>query len=190
MSMETKHPPDPHGDPHGAGGPGYEKSDANIPSLVKGGLTLAVVLIVSFIGMRYTLDYFPENAAARPARVGCSNCACSGSGADAAGAAASGARGLLQQSGAELNSYGWVDQTSGVVRIPVDRAIELSLERGFPTRAASSAPPGTSGVHQVGSVEAPLPEGIGGPCGYIYGRSQEEKKQRAAAEEQEKMPKD
>lgn len=25
----------------------------------------------------------------------------------------------------ELNSYGWVDQENGVVRIPIDRAIEL-----------------------------------------------------------------
>ena len=25
----------------------------------------------------------------------------------------------------ELNSYGWVDRTSGIVRIPIDRAIEL-----------------------------------------------------------------
>jgi hypothetical protein len=190
MSMETKRPPDPHGDPHGAGGPGYEKSDANIPSLVKGGLTLAVVLIVSFIGMRYTLDYFQKTQPLGPP-------------ASAVPTAPAPAQGPMLQvrphqelvdycNGQErkLNSYGWVDQTSGVVHIPVDRAIELSLERGFPTRAASAAPPGTSGVHQVGSVEAPLPEGIGGSCGYIYGRSQEEEKQREAAEEQEKMPKD
>ena len=29
----------------------------------------------------------------------------------------------------ELNSYGWVDREKGVVRIPIDRAIEMSLER-------------------------------------------------------------
>lgn len=26
---------------------------------------------------------------------------------------------------AELNSYGWIDKTNGIVRIPIDRAIEL-----------------------------------------------------------------
>lgn len=27
----------------------------------------------------------------------------------------------------ELNSYGWIDQNGGVVRLPIDRAIELTL---------------------------------------------------------------
>jgi hypothetical protein len=33
-----------------------------------------------------------------------------------------------------LNTYGWVDKRAGVVRIPIDRAIELQLQRGFPAR--------------------------------------------------------
>jgi len=33
-----------------------------------------------------------------------------------------------------LSTYGWVDRKAGVVRIPIDRAMELQLERGFPTR--------------------------------------------------------
>jgi len=33
-----------------------------------------------------------------------------------------------------LNSYGWVDQSAGVVRIPIERAMELIAERGLPTR--------------------------------------------------------
>lgn len=32
-----------------------------------------------------------------------------------------------------LNSYGWVDQKTGVVRIPIDRAMELVAQRGLPT---------------------------------------------------------
>lgn len=42
----------------------------------------------------------------------------------------------------ELSTYGWVDRTAGVVRIPIDRAMALVLERGLPTRA-SNAPPRT-----------------------------------------------
>ncbi len=34
-----------------------------------------------------------------------------------------------------LNSYGWIDAKSGLVRIPIDRAIEVLAERGLPTRA-------------------------------------------------------
>ena len=37
-----------------------------------------------------------------------------------------------------LASYGWVDQNGGVVRIPIDRAMELQLQRGFPTRKEAS----------------------------------------------------
>src|SRR6266550_664752 len=33
-----------------------------------------------------------------------------------------------------LNSYGWVDQQNGVVRIPIDRAMQLLAQRGLPTR--------------------------------------------------------
>jgi len=35
---------------------------------------------------------------------------------------------------AELTSYGWVDENAQIVRIPIERAKELMLERGFPTR--------------------------------------------------------
>jgi hypothetical protein len=34
----------------------------------------------------------------------------------------------------ELGSYGWADKPNGVVRIPVERAMELVLERGLPAR--------------------------------------------------------
>jgi hypothetical protein len=35
---------------------------------------------------------------------------------------------------ATLNSFGWVDQNAGTIRIPIDRAKELLLQRGLPTR--------------------------------------------------------
>ena len=33
-----------------------------------------------------------------------------------------------------LNGYAWVDPKQGIVRIPVDRAIEVLAKRGLPTR--------------------------------------------------------
>ncbi|MFY9572304.1 MAG: hypothetical protein WAV20_12970, partial [Blastocatellia bacterium] len=33
-----------------------------------------------------------------------------------------------------LHSYGWVDKKAGVVRIPIDQAKKLVLEKGLPTR--------------------------------------------------------
>ena len=33
-----------------------------------------------------------------------------------------------------LGSYGWVDRNAGVVRIPIDAAMKLTLQRGLPAR--------------------------------------------------------
>lgn len=33
-------------------------------------------------------------------------------------------------------TYGWVDQTMGTIRLPIDRAKDLVLERGLPSRPA------------------------------------------------------
>lgn len=40
-----------------------------------------------------------------------------------------------------LNSYGWVDEQAGVVRIPIDRAMALVAQRGLPTRPQASVVP-------------------------------------------------
>jgi len=36
-----------------------------------------------------------------------------------------------------LTTYGWVDRNAGVVRIPIDEAIRLTLDRGLPSRQAT-----------------------------------------------------
>ncbi|OFW11631.1 MAG: hypothetical protein A3F69_06365 [Acidobacteria bacterium RIFCSPLOWO2_12_FULL_66_10] len=41
---------------------------------------------------------------------------------------------LRQAEAAQLGSYGVVDREAGVVHIPIDRAMELMLQRGFPAR--------------------------------------------------------
>ena len=38
-----------------------------------------------------------------------------------------------------LTTYGWVDRGAGVVRIPIERAKDLLLERGLATRGADAA---------------------------------------------------
>ncbi len=39
-----------------------------------------------------------------------------------------------------LETYGWVDKNAGVVRIPIDRAMDLIAQRGLPYRTAPGAP--------------------------------------------------
>jgi hypothetical protein len=41
---------------------------------------------------------------------------------------------LRQGEDEKLLSYGWVDKDGGVTRIPIDRAMEVMLQRGFATR--------------------------------------------------------
>jgi hypothetical protein len=48
-------------------------------------------------------------------------------------------REMLAGENAQRNSYGWVDRQNGVVSIPIDRAIELTVQRGIsPQRSAES----------------------------------------------------
>lgn len=39
-----------------------------------------------------------------------------------------------------LHSYGWVDREHGVIRVPIEKAMQLTLERGLPTRKSTSKP--------------------------------------------------
>jgi hypothetical protein len=38
----------------------------------------------------------------------------------------------------DLESYGWIDRKAGVIHVPIERAIDLTLERGLPARAANA----------------------------------------------------
>jgi len=49
---------------------------------------------------------------------------------------------------AKLHSYGWIDKSNGVVRIPIERAMDLVAQRGLPTRG-----PGTQDASGVTAVE-------------------------------------
>jgi hypothetical protein len=40
-----------------------------------------------------------------------------------------------------LNSYGWVDEKAGVVRIPIERAMQLVAQHGLPTTPKAGAVP-------------------------------------------------
>lgn len=33
-----------------------------------------------------------------------------------------------------LDTYGWTDKQRGIVRIPIDQAMELQMKKGFPTK--------------------------------------------------------
>jgi hypothetical protein len=40
-----------------------------------------------------------------------------------------------------LSSYGWVDKNAGVVRIPIEQAMTLTVQRGLPSRSVNEQRP-------------------------------------------------
>jgi hypothetical protein len=51
---------------------------------------------------------------------------------------------------AVLNSYGWVDRQAGTVRIPIEEAKRLSLQKGFPSNPGGKSEPGIPQVSSSG----------------------------------------
>jgi hypothetical protein len=173
--METKQPYRP-GEPVDRG-PGYEQRDANIRGLLQFALWMAVVLVVTLFAMRWAFGYFakiePLGPPASPL-VGATQRELPSNPRLQAHP-----HGDLENYCAaqeqEVNTYGWVDQQSGTVRIPIDRAMDMILQKGLPARAANEAPP------SMPSVAIPVPPNgtdLEGQCGYLAEPSPE----RAAAE--------
>jgi len=50
-----------------------------------------------------------------------------------------------------LNSYGWVDSRAGIVRIPVQQAMDSLVQKGFPTRGNPA-----NGMAQVRGEQPPF----------------------------------
>jgi len=128
--MDTKHTP---GAPPPEGG--YEKSDANPSSLLRFGFVLLVTLVLAWGASKWIFDYFDRVQSLGPPPTPFEQ-----------GRPVPPLPQLqvhpvqdLEQfrAGQEkaLDSYGWVDQSRGIVHIPIGRAMDLLLERGLPTRA-------------------------------------------------------
>jgi hypothetical protein len=61
-----------------------------------------------------------------------------------------------------LAGYGWVDPHAGIVRIPVERAMDLLLQKGYPVRGSSPAKTPRSAAPPVNQQTAPTPAGAEG----------------------------
>lgn len=119
-------------------GRGYETSDANVGVLAKYALGLAVTCGVALVVVVLLLDYFrAEKKGAEPAL---SPLAAQREALppeprlqiqpDADWEKYKAAEDSLEQ------TYGWVSREAGVVRLPIDRALELVALRGLPARGA------------------------------------------------------
>jgi hypothetical protein len=74
----------------------------------------------------------------------------------------------IEQETAKLTHYQWVDQSQGIVRIPIDKAMQLVLQRGLPARApgatAVAAPAAAKPAARPAAAKKPAASAPGKPA--------------------------
>jgi hypothetical protein len=145
----------------------WEKRDVNIPALFQFAFWMAVVLLVTMVGMNFAFKSFKKSSPMGPTR----------SPMVQEGARMIPAAPLLQvhphrelqdycdAQQKDVSTYGWVDQASGVVRIPVDRAEELILAKGLPARTTAEAAAANAPMIAPATVAGDTD--VQGQCGYL-----------------------
>jgi len=111
--------------------PGYERRDLNVRAVAWFMAGLSVALIGIFVGLHYFQSYLSGGRTHAAAAAPISNPA-------PAPRLQSNPRVDLKAwrsaQKAELNRYRWVDRQAGIVEIPIEQAMELTLQRGLPAR--------------------------------------------------------
>jgi hypothetical protein len=130
--MENKHT--------GGANDGYEKRDANPRSLFSFAGVMFLTLIVVGIGMKWMFDYFSRVQQLGPPATPFEQGRTLPPLPRLQVQPVQDLAGLRQQQDDALHSYGWVDRNLGTVRIPIDRAMDLLLERGLPVRPGAQPP--------------------------------------------------
>lgn len=162
--MATEHHPPQHGSE------GYEHSDANVRSLSRFGVSLAILIALVMWGMVHTYNFFAKHESLGPPASPFEDQRQLPPPPYLQPQPATDLKRYCQMEEQQLTTYGWVDQQNGVVRIPVDRAMEMVLQKGLPARPAEAA---DSSVTKVGSAMEPQAMGVAGPCGYIVQQTSE-----------------
>lgn len=128
----------------------HEKSDVNVGTLFKFIIYLFISTVVILVSMKFMMDYFLAREIAQelpPAsRVNPPGTRRLPPMPRLQGAPGSDLLPLdemkrfKKEQQSAINSYGWVDRNTGVVRIPIEEAKRLVLERGLSTKLPSPAP--------------------------------------------------
>ena len=146
---------------------GYEKRDASIRGLIQFAFWMALVIVATLVAMHFAFDAFKKATPLGPTM---------------SPMVKQGARMIppapllqahphqeledyCQAQQQQVTTYGWVDQPSGVVRIPIDRAMDLILARGLPTRPAGEA--AAAGAPEIAPATVAGQTDVQGQCGYL-----------------------
>ena len=125
---------------HGAEHPSrHETADASVRSLVIFGICMSITIAITCVGMWGLFRYYAgHQTLGPPASPFTQARPLPPLGKPRLQAAPrQDLEQMLQQQNQILNSYGWVDQKSGIVRIPIERAMDVLLQRGLPVRGGN-----------------------------------------------------
>ena len=161
MSMHAGHDPAP------GNGPGYEVRDVNIRALLQFAFWMAVLLAVTLVAMRFTFNYLSELTPRGPAASPFNDARQIPSGPLLQAQPHQELTGFCAGQEAAVTGYAWINQAGGIVQIPIDRAMDLTLQRGLPARPASALAQNGAEIPQVGAAGEPDATYLQGPCGYL-----------------------
>lgn len=119
---------------HAVNEPGYETRDAGVKGILWAGGILAVLAVVAALvafGLFQFLYRRPQLVPPNPMAAEQQEFPTE---PRLEANPAAGYQELRSTEQQRLDSYGWVDREKGIVHIPIERAMEIQLERGFPTR--------------------------------------------------------
>jgi hypothetical protein len=122
---------------------GHETSDANIRNLIIFAVGLCCLVIASLLISGGVFHYFVGHQGLGPPASPFENVRMLPPEPRLQVSAPKDLKQYKAAQGEILNSYGWVDQNAGIVRIPIDRAMDILVQRGLPVRGATPVKRGT-----------------------------------------------
>jgi hypothetical protein len=114
---------------------GRETQDVSIPAIVKFGIGLAISAVVIHVGVWGLFRVLDARAGKRETPVPpmvAASLKRTPAGPRLEPNPLAPRRAAQARDNAVLASYGWVDKGSGIARIPIERAMQLLVERGLP----------------------------------------------------------
>ena len=137
-------------------GPGHERSDADTRKVLLFGVLLAAIVLAACLAMWITFGYLnahqpPTGPPPSPLAVGRRlppSPRLQVSETEDIGK-------LVSEEEKQLASYGWIDKDGGVAHIPIERAMDLLLERGIPGGTNEPAKTTTAQGSKPAAVSTP-----------------------------------
>jgi hypothetical protein len=141
----------------------YEQDDVDVRGLVRFAIAIAIGATIAsgvlwLVVRMWTAQPLPLETQIAPAAVTAP--AVPGPGLDALPEAT--LTEIIIRDNERLTTYGWVDREAGTVRIPIDEAMRLLVERGVPAREGDAPDFGLEPAFRLDGSGGTLPAGSEG----------------------------